>query len=337
MKGTVKGVGKVVTNRQLRRVIKEVDIDAHNLRCDRNSSKFTRSIFISPGVNWCWHLDAWLKLSMYGVHVKGIIDGFSKYILSAVAHSSNNGTDSARALYEVLKREGVPSHIRIDRGSENRKMAVMMLILLEGFERDPFFAGPSTKNTPIERWWRDARRFCLQLYKGMFEEFESTSRVHGRDGTVYLEKLNTNHIHILHYLFLRRINESLRNFVSQWNNHSLKLPPQYHHVNESGVTVKSWVPLTVYRTYNRNFVYPVHLLDRIRNSEEHYTYLFNSHDDDDDGIEVDVALWTYPEELLALLHDNFEPLTLSDSVEECKFRYKAAIDFVDVWFLHHEN
>lgn len=330
-------MGKKVTNSQLRRLIKEVDIDAHNLRCDRNSAKFTRSIFISPGRNWCWHGDAWLKMGMYGIVVKGFIDGFSKFVISAVAHSSNNGTDSARALYEAMKRYGVPSHIRIDRGSENRKMAIMMLILLDGLERDPYFAGPSTKNTPIERWWRDARRFCLQLYKGMFEDFESTSRVHGRAGTVYLERLNTNHIYIIHYLFLARINSSLRNFINQWNHHSLKLPPQYHYINEFGVTVKSWVPNTEYRTYPRNFVYPVRLLDRIRSSEEHYTYLFNTHNDDDDGQQINLSLWTYPEELLAIIHDRFEPLSIFDSVEECRHRYKAAIDLVDIWFFHHEN
>jgi hypothetical protein len=325
-----------VTNRQLRRVLKEVDIDAHNLRCDRNATNFTRSIFISPGVNWCWHLDAWLKLAMYGIYVKGIIDGFSKFVLSAVAYGSNNGTNSAKSLYEVLEREGVPSHIRLDCGSENRKMAVMMLILLEGIERDPFFVGTSTRNTPIERWWRDARRFCLQLYKGMFQEFESASRAYGNAGAVYLEQLNTNHIYILHYLFLGRINESLKNFVVQWNHHSLKLPAQYHHLNDSGVTVKSWVPQRVYRTYNKNFIYPTDLLDRVRNSEEHCTYLFNSHGEDD-GAEVDVTLWTYPEQLLAIVHDRFEPLTLDDSVDECKHRYRAAIDLVDQWFLHQGN
>lgn len=330
----------MVTNTKLRSFLKEVDPDAHATRCERDASRFVRGIFISPGVNWCWHIDSWLKLCMYGIYVQGIIDGFSKYILSAVAHSKNNGTISATNLYDVIEREGVPSHIRIDRGSENRKMAVMMLILLNGLERDPFFAGPSTRNTPIERWWRDARRYCLQLYKGMFEEFESTSRRYGSVGAVYLEKMSTNHIYILHYLFLRRTNESLRNFISQWNCHSLKLPSQYHYTDgDSNVIKKSWVPLTIYRTYDRNFTYPpeMRLIDRIRNSEEYSSYIFGTHEDDDDGVEVNEALWTYPVELQNAIHTHFQPLVVLDSVDDCKSRYKNATDFVDRWFQHQDG
>ena len=321
-------------------MLREVDPEAHFMRCERNNDRFTRKIFTSPGVNWCWHIDSWLKLCMYGIYVQGIIDGFSKYIISAVAHTKNNGTNTARNLYNAILREGVPSHTRTDRGSENRKMAVMMMILLSGLQQDPFFAGPSTRNTPIERWWRDARKFCLQLYKGMFEEFEATTRRYGPAGSVYLVRYNTNHLYILHYLLLRRTSESLQKFIVQWNNHQMKLPEQYWYTEDGSTRIKkSWYPSTVYENYERNFTYPRELTERVTSSEEYTQYIFRTVEDDDNdgGMEVNEALWTYPVDLQTAIHHHFEPLLLSDSVQECKVRYQSATDFVDIWFQHSNN
>ena len=62
----------------------------------------------------------------------------------------------------------------------------------------------STRNTRIERLWRDMRENTISMYIDLFTEFE----VAGMDLNNLLE------IFTLQYLFLPRINADLQQFIS---------------------------------------------------------------------------------------------------------------------------
>jgi hypothetical protein len=243
---------------------------------------------------------------------------------------------------EALQKEGVPSHIRIDKGGENRKIALMMTILLDGVVDNPVFIGASTSNQKIERWWRDCRRYCLQTYKGMFEHFEALP-IPNKPGNFYLQRYDKNHLFLLQYLFMHRINQSLEQFTATWNHHTLRLPPQFHHIHPlTGNITKSWVPETVYHNHPDNYTISPDVLTRITDNNEYCSYLFeddNDDDDDDDdddndeinysGLEINDALWSHDPRILDEIYAFFLPLTIKDSIDDCVLRYKAVIDFIN--------
>ena len=106
---------------------------------------------------------------------------------------------------------GVPSHVRADRGGENIRVAEYM-ISQRGDGRGSFIFGKGVHNQRIERMWRDVFSGCLVQYYGLFYHMEDI-------GILNVE--NQVHIFCLHYIFLPRINSSLQQFLSAWNNHPM--------------------------------------------------------------------------------------------------------------------
>ena len=80
-----------------------------------------------------WHLDGHAKLSEYGIIIHGCIDGFSRYILFMKASCNNKAVTVSRLMRDAFCCYGVPAHLRMDKGVENRKAAILME-LLRGFE-----------------------------------------------------------------------------------------------------------------------------------------------------------------------------------------------------------
>ena len=70
--------------------------------------------------------------------------------------------------------------------------------------------GSSTHNQRIERLWRDMHSCVTLLYYRLFYYLEEMD---------LLDPLNNVHLWALHYVYLRRINRSLDEFVLSWNNH----------------------------------------------------------------------------------------------------------------------
>ena len=104
------------------------------------------------------------------------------------------------------------SRLRTDKGGENNEVGRLM-IEKRGEGRGSWLRGRSTSNQRIERWWREMRTFCLQIYIDLFREFESTNMLNIDDPA---------DLYALHYVYQPIINQALQNFIQAYNNHRIR-------------------------------------------------------------------------------------------------------------------
>ena len=116
------------------------------------------------------------------------------------------------AFLEAVQKYQIPSRVRSDQGIENIKVAQYMLEK-RGTDRSSIITGCSVHNQRIERLWRDMHRSVTILFYKLFYFLEQ----HG-----ILDHLNEHHLWALHYVFLPRINQSLKEFVNSWNSHPIR-------------------------------------------------------------------------------------------------------------------
>lgn len=143
----------------------------------RSRHVLRRRHYISKGPNFSIHIDGWDKLKPYGISIHAGIDGYSRRILWLRACSSNKKPEYIAHFYLKYVREinGVPSIIYGDRGTENAIVRDIQYAL-RWYHRDPFqglssfIYGSSTRNTRIERFWRNLRSMCGQYWMDVFKE-----------------------------------------------------------------------------------------------------------------------------------------------------------------------
>ncbi|KAK7015428.1 hypothetical protein R3P38DRAFT_3321660 [Favolaschia claudopus] len=158
-----------------------------------------------------WHIDGHHKLILWGIVIHGIVDGYSRTITGLRASTNNRASTVLDVFLEAVGKYGLPSRMRGDRGAENKKVSVYM-ILKRGLGRGSFIWGSSTTNTKIERLWVEVGSQFARRWRVFFYRLEA---LHG------LDRRNPHHLWLLHFLFLDLINEDCDSFRSEWNGHPI--------------------------------------------------------------------------------------------------------------------
>ena len=89
------------------------------------------------------------------------------------------------------------------------------MVATRGEGRGSFIAGSSHRNQRIERLWRDVFRCVCHIFCYIFYALEQS-------GLLDIE--NSVQLFCLHYVFLPRINEALKEWMCCHNNHPLSTP-----------------------------------------------------------------------------------------------------------------
>lgn len=225
--------------------------------------------------NSVWHIDGHHKLIRYGIVFHGFIDGYSRKVSSrynitvieitqltpltqivALEASTNNKARTVLELFlKAVGKFGFSSRVRGDRGSENIKVSVCM-ILARGLNRASFIWGTyvpnafsnvcrhvsillhrSTRNTRIERLWVEVGSQFVWAWRVFFGQLE---RLHKLDCE------QPGHLWLLHLLFLPDINRDCDVFHESWNNH-----PISRHGHDQTPEVRSLWPQCIHKTHTQ--------------------------------------------------------------------------------------
>ena len=228
------------------------------------------------------------------------MDGFLRLIVYLHCSNNNRKETVTHLFRSATERYDWPSRVRSDHGGEN----VGVWQLMEeghGPNRGSFLAGTSVHNQRIERLWRDVFCSVCHIFYYTFQAMEESG---------LLQRNNSLHKFVLHYIFTPRINKALQSFATPWNHHPMR-------------TERHWSPFQMWT----NGVLDIrnHSLVGISDVAESggdvddlqwYGYDPFAPTPSDDGlstVEVEDVNIDLPTDTLTLLRQNIDPLQHSDS------------------------
>ena len=142
----------------------------------------------------------------------GAIDGFTRLVIFLKCSGNNRASSVYDLFLKGVEKYGLPSRIRCDQGRENMHVARHML-RHRGEERRSVLVGSSVHNQRIERLWRDMHGCVTAMFYRLFYHLEQND---------ILDPINTVQIFVLHYIYIPRINQALKQFIEAWNNHNIR-------------------------------------------------------------------------------------------------------------------
>lgn len=75
--------------------------------------------YVSPGPNFCWHMDGYNKLKPFGFSIHSCVDGFSRRILWLEMQQSNKNPQCVASYFvkHVKAAHGCPVRVHTDQGT----------------------------------------------------------------------------------------------------------------------------------------------------------------------------------------------------------------------------
>ena len=165
-----------------------------------------------PYPNSLWHIDGYHKLIKWRIVIHGAIDGYSRLPVYIVASDNNKATTVLSAFQEAVRKYGLPSRVRSDKGGENVLVSLFMLEK-RGPGRGSMITGKSIHNQRIERFWRDLFTGCICHFYTLFRNLEEVSVLNADDSM---------DLFALHFVCLPLINQHLRCFAEGWCHHRIR-------------------------------------------------------------------------------------------------------------------
>ena len=209
--GNLRQQGVVVTQDRVQTLLRDLHPCANETR--RLLLLAQRTNYKSRGPNAVWHVNGNHKLAPWGIYIHGAIDGGTKYVLYLNATDCNTAAAACQPYMAACELHQGCSRVRIDAGSENRAIAEYQLAV-RGENRGSVLVGPSFRNQPIERLWRDVRRSALEYFRVIFRHLEKVDhswRAH-----------SSRDRHCLRAVFLPVVQQCLNQFIGAWNNHNIR-------------------------------------------------------------------------------------------------------------------
>lgn len=154
--GYIHILGHCLQRRRVQASLQRVDVLGSVLR---QNTTIKRRVYKVPQPNALWHLDGHHKLIFWGIVIHGIIDGFDRTVsvcpllvglkeiltqhqIVGLQASTNNCAGMVLDLFlDAVRQHGMPSHLRGDRGREN-KLVAAHIIRTNGLDRGSFLWGP---------------------------------------------------------------------------------------------------------------------------------------------------------------------------------------------------
>ena len=165
-----------------------------------------------PYPNSLWHIDGYHKLIRWRIVIHGGVDGYSRIPVYVVASDNNRSSTVLSAFESAVRKYGLPSRVRSDKGGENVLVSALMLDQ-RGPGRGSMITGRSVHNQRIERFWRDLFTGCVCYFYQLFRNLEALCMLDVDDST---------DLFALHYVYIPLINRCLQCFVEGWCHHRIR-------------------------------------------------------------------------------------------------------------------